>query len=152
MIDTLKNGSGLSSVSLDTVSAVTVLIVTADCVRYIQNGQLQSRKHAEYRIQNAGSRPDNTLQCTATWNNTWFVMTDQVLLQESAAAELQYVCYGQRLQSREHTEYKIQNTKYRSATSVLVPSSKSLQLCHRRSLEIRAIESNLEDGESIVLE
>ena len=27
----------------------------------------------------------------------------------------------------------IQNTKYRSATSVLVPSSKSLQLCHRRS-------------------
>ena len=27
----------------------------------------------------------------------------------------------------------IQNIKYRSATSVLVPRSKSLQLCHRRS-------------------
>ena len=27
----------------------------------------------------------------------------------------------------------IQNTKYRSATFVLVPSNKSLQLCHRRS-------------------
>ena len=115
----------MSSVFLDTVSAVTALIVTADCVRYIQNGQLQSRKHAEYRIQNAGSRPDNTLQCTATWSNTWFVMTDQVLLQESAAAELQYVCYGQRLQSREHTEYRtyrIQNTEVQHLYWSLVAS------------------------------
>ena len=47
MIDTLKNGSGFSSVSLDTVSAVTVLTVTADCVRYIQNAEC----------------PNNTLHC-----------------------------------------------------------------------------------------
>ena len=71
-----------------------------------------SMQSTEYRIQNAGSRPNNTLQCTATWSNTWFVMTDQVLLQESAPAELKYVCYGQRLQSREHTEYQTYNIKY----------------------------------------
>ena len=84
-----------------------------------------SMQSTEYRIQNAGSRPNNTLQCTATWSNTWFVMTDQVLLQESAAAELQYVCYGQRLQSREHTEYRtyrIQNTEVQHLYWSLVAS------------------------------
>ena len=52
-------------------------------------------------------------------------MTDQVLLQESAAAELQYVCYGQRLQSREHTEYRtyrIQNTEVQHLYWSLVAS------------------------------
>ena len=102
-VNTLKNGSGISSVSLDTVSAVTVLTVTADCVRYIQNAEC----------------PDNTLHCDLEQHlvhntcSSAAALTGQVLLQVTVHCNL-------RTTSIEKT--------YR-----LVPNNKSLQLCHRRS-------------------
>ena len=109
-----KNGPGLSSVSLDTVSAVTVLTVTADCVRYIQNAEC----------------PDSTLHCDLEQHlvhntcSSAAALTGQVLLKVAVKCNLPTT-------SIEKT-YR-EDTEYRSAASVLVPSNKSLQLCHRRS-------------------